>query len=96
MIKMIIWDAMAVPLGILISVMLYKSMANWHKGIITAETKYALENVLLICLYIVIIYAFIRYATPSSLAILGASAIISFATIYVKMLIDYAKNKKSK
>lgn len=96
MIKMIIWDAMAVPFGILISIMLYKSMANWYDGVLTAETKYASENILLSCSCVAIIYAFIRYATPSSQAILGSSGTISFVAIYVKFITDYVKSKKSK
>lgn len=95
MMKMIIWDATAVPLGILISVILYKNLANWYEGVITAETKYASENILLTCLCVAIICVFVRYATPSSQAILGTSGTISFVAIYAKLLIDYTKSKKS-
>lgn len=96
MIKMVIWDAMAVPLGILISVILYKSMANWYDGVLTAETKYASENILLSCSCVAIICVFARYATPSSQAILGVSGTISFVAVYVKLLIDFTKSKKSR
>lgn len=95
MIKMIIWDAMAVTFGILVSIMLYKSMANWYDGVLTAETKYASESILLSCSCVAIIYVFTRYATPSSQVILGASGTISFVAIYVKLLINYTKSKKS-
>lgn len=95
MMKIIIWDATAVPLGILISAILYKSLANWYGGVLTAETKYASENILLTCLCVAIICVFTRYATPSSQVILGASGTISFVAIYVKLLINYTKSKKS-
>lgn len=92
---MIMWDAMAVPFGILISVILYKIWVTFDKEVITAETKYASENILLSCSCVAIIYVFVRYATPSSQVILGVSGGISFVAIYVKFLIDYVKSKKS-